>query len=207
MTTWSLLHEDTFNRANAELNGATMSDGVGAWTAASGNGVFSVSSNQLFSNAGSWSNVPVYDSVMSAVDKQAAEVTVVDSTISAFGGGGPVTRWTGGGSPGTYYYVMRQTTTTLRLYRASGSFPGTQIGSWTQSTSPGDVIRLESDGSSHEVFVNGVSVGTATDSTYSTGVCGVWQAFSQRYDLFRCYIESVAGGSDFPFALYYGGLV
>jgi len=179
MPSWSLLHHDDFSGGTSEIDGSTMSDGVGAWTVRGGTGIVSRSSGTAVSAAGSWSQVPYYDSVMpGTTGDQAAEVTFTDAGAS----GGPVTRWDGS----NFYYASRGASSTT-LYYGAGSYPGTSLGSWSHSPTSTDVLRLESVGSTHEVFMNGSSLGSVSDSAVATGRCGVWQAFSQNVGDFKDY--------------------
>jgi hypothetical protein len=41
----------------------------------------------------------------------------------------------------------------------------------------GDIIKLQISGNTLELFINGVSQGTRTDSQFSSGVPGVWTFF------------------------------
>lgn len=181
---WATLHADTFNRANAELNGATMSDASGTWVSEGGNSIWSVSSNQALSVANTWGSVVLYDSAMSSSQgDQYAQVVLVGASggVSAFGGGGPVVRY----STGAFYYVMRYATQ-LVLYKAAGSYPGTALATYTVTAAAGDVLRLEAVGGALEVFLNGVSQGSpVSDSSYTTGRAAIWQAFTQIVDTFE----------------------
>ena len=64
----------------------------------------------------------------------------------------------------------------IRLYRAddTGTIAFTQLGAnFTPTAVAGDILRLESDGSTHTCKKNGVSQGTRTDATYATGQPGL----------------------------------
>lgn len=186
---WVLLHEDDFSGGTAEINGSTMSDGVGTWTVRGGNGIVARSSGEAVSNAGSWTDVPYYDAVMSGTQEdQASEVEYVDTGS----GGGAMTRWNGS----EFYYMSRGGATTT-LYYGAGLFPGTSIGAWAHTAAAGEVGRLESVGSDHEVFFDGVSLGSASDATVASGRSGIWQAFGHRCDNFKDFVPGtppVTGG-------------
>lgn len=182
-----LNNSDTFNRSNRELIGDTGSDGSLVWASRDNTtGVHAIVSNQYNSGAGSWSNVPMYNSTMSASQgDQAAEITLVSNTFS----GGPVVRY----SSGTYYYIGSITSTSLVIYAASTGYPGTTLATLTGLTiNNTSVIKLEAVGSTLTAYVDGSSVGSATDSNYTAGRCGVWNAFSQTCDTYNDYIPASA---------------
>lgn len=185
-----LNNSDTFNRSNRELIGDTMSDGSGVWASRdNATGVHAIVSNQYNSGAGSWSNVPMYNSTMSASQgDQAAEITLVSNTFS----GGPAIRY----SSGTYYYIGAITSTSLSIYAASSGYPGTVLATLTGLTiNNTSVIKLEGIGSTLTAYVDGSSVGSATDSNYTAGRCGIWNAFSQTCDAYNDYIPASAAPS------------
>lgn len=180
-----LNNSDTFNRSNGEIVGSTMSDNMGVWASRDNTtGVHSIVSNQYNSGAGSWSNVPLYNTNMSATQgDQAAEITLVSNTFS----GGPVVRY----SSGTYYYIGAITSTSLVIYAASTGYPGTVLATLTGLTiNNTSVIKLEAIGSTLTAYVDGSSVGSATDSNYTAGRCGIWNAFSQTCDSYNDYIPA-----------------
>lgn len=179
---------DTFVRANSELVGATMSDGIGAWSSNDAvTGIHSVSSNQYLSTAGSWNNVPLFNTNMSATEgDQAAEVKI----LSLSNAGGPTVRYSSGP---TYYYVANVTATGCVVRRAAGSYPGSDILTLTGKTiAVNDLIKLEAIGSTLTVYINGASIGSVTDATYATGRCGIWNAFSQYWGDYQDYITGAA---------------
>lgn len=186
----TLYNSDTFNRSNGEIVGSTMSDGSGAWSSRdTTTGVHSVVSNQYNSGAGSWSNVPIFNTNMSSSQgDQAAEITLVSNSFS----GGPAVRY----SSGTYYYIGSITSTSLAIYAASTGYPGTVLATLTGLTiNNTSVIKLEAVGSTLTAYVDGSSVGSATDSNYATGRCGIWNAFSQTCDSYNDYIPASAAPS------------
>lgn len=181
---WSLNASDDFSGAS-EVNGSGMTSGTGTWTVPGGNGVYSRSSGQLGSNAGSWSQVPAYNSALpESTTDQASEIRFVDASAT----GGPVTRRTASG----YYYVSRGGGTTT-LYQAGGSYPGTAIGSASHTATSNELCRLQSVANNHEVLYDGVSLFSATDSTHTAGRPGVWLAFSQWMDDYADYLPASGG--------------
>lgn len=182
-TTWQLQNSDTFNRSNRELIGDTMSDGSGVWASRDNvTGVHSVTSNQYFSGAGSWNNVPVYNTTMSSTQgDQASEVTYKGST-----NGGPVVRYASGA-----YYYLNVSGSSFTIYYATTGYPGTVVGTVSETTATGDVVRLEAVGTTLTAYENGVSKLSVTDSNLSTGRSGIWLAFSAYYDDYNDYIPQV----------------
>ena len=83
-------------------------------------------------------------------------------------------------SDGSNYYMLRRNTgSSNELYkRVAGSF--TKLADWTLTTSPGDTFKLEATGTTLEGFVNGVSLGSTTDSAHSTGEAGLYSTSTGR---------------------------
>lgn len=183
----TLLHQDIFNRADSDLSGSTMSDGLGAWTdhpvAA---GKFQVTSNKATATA----ETVTVDSAMSAVDIQKAEVSLFDSDS------GVIIRWAAGaGGMGNFYLAYDFNG---NIYYYDGSFHSiASPGSWSPSS--GDVITLEGNGTSLDLHLNGISKATATDATYATGICGMYGGGSHTTSLdnFKDYVDS-GGGTVVP---------
>lgn len=182
---------DNFNRANSELVGATMSDGVNVWGSNdSTTGVYSVSSNQCYSGAGSWSNIPLYNSSMSvSTTDQAAEIKIVSTAYTA----GPVVRSTRVGGTGGFYYIQIGGTSSLTIYYATTGYPGTVLGVISTTIANGDIVKLEAIGTTLTVYINGASVGSVTDSNLSAGRCGIWNAFGYYCDDYNDYTQAIIG--------------
>lgn len=186
----SVYNTDTFIRANSEIVGATMSDGLGVWASRdNATGIHSVTSNKYFSSAGSWNNVPIFNTNMSSIQgDQAAEVKILSLTNA----GGPVVRY----SSGTYYYISGLSASTCSVINGAAGYPGTTIATFTGLTiAVNDLIKLEAIGTLITVYINGSAVGNVTDSAYSTGRCGIWAAFSQNWGTYTDYIPAVASNN------------
>lgn len=182
----TLLHADTFNRADSTLSGATFSDGLGAWTVVSG--AWEVVSNQGRSTTPTGDRI-AYDSAMSVVTDQRSEFTVISDDIGA------VCRWdAGGGGIGTFYLAYVGIGGGLALYYYNGSFNA--IGSGSGSVTAGDVVALDAVGTAITVRKNGTSTITATDSTYASGKCGMYGGGTgnRLFDDYNVYTEPAAGG-------------
>lgn len=97
---------------------------------------------------------------------------------------------TGGGQG---YLLESNAGINTRLWKVVGGDPrNTQLGSNGSAASAGDVLRLEADGSSLAAYINGVSVITATDSSYASGVSGMYQGGGAppQNDDFRAYDDA-----------------
>lgn len=77
-------------------------------------------------------------------------------------------------SDGTGYMLYCYTGSVLILHRLDGTIPFTEIHTFGASLSVGDTIGLSVSNSTFTVYQNGSTVGTWTDSTYSTGDPGIW---------------------------------
>jgi hypothetical protein len=80
--------------------------------------------------------------------------------------------------------------TIVRIYRQTGG-AFTQLQSLNSTFVPGDVLRFEAIGSSLVGYKNGVSVVSATDTTYTTGISGLYAdvgtTLLEVFDSFRAY--------------------
>jgi len=159
------LHQDSFNRADtSDIGGSTMSDGVGAWSSALYSGLFKIASNVIQQTGGNGTYCAYYDSAMSDVDVQRASLTISTWTQS-----GPFVRIkTSDGSGYTSISFFDAS-----LYRVDAG-TRTSLGTGSSPTG-GDIISCDASGSSISHLVNGSTrVGPVTDTTYSTGRCGVF---------------------------------
>lgn len=187
----TLLHSDNFNRSNAGLNGATMSDGVGTWADVSGAGSgAAVVGNQAV--MGTSSGAPnfvcfVVDSAMdvATTDQRADQVTQGTD-------GGPLARCSDGSNA---YYAYRGGTF-VDLYKIVA---GTS--SYLGSTGPGavangDTVALECVGTTIRILVNSVQKLSVTDSSLTAGRAGGYGGGSaaHAWDDFAVYTEPAAGG-------------
>lgn len=103
-------------------------------------------------------------------DDQYAEVTIGSTTPNC----GPATRLTVSGATGTGY-VVTATGANITLYRWNGNESYTSIAALGGSVTTGDVVRLESEGTTHRVYKNGTQVGSdQTNATYTTGSAGMF---------------------------------
>jgi hypothetical protein len=70
----------------------------------------------------------------------------------------------------------------------------TDIGNWTGTCSTGDTMKLEISGTTLTGYINGVSVGTASDSSLSTGNPGIWSFDDSGQELNDWEGGNVGGG-------------
>jgi hypothetical protein len=153
MTTYSA---DSFNRADSTTNlGST--DGAGtldplAWSQR--NGTWGISSNQGYTSAAASQSVATI-----ASGNANAEISV---TVAASGAAGIAFRWS---SSNNYWRAFNSGTSTFLEKRVAGS--NSSVGS-AAGAAVGDVLRVVCNGSSIEVFRNGVSIISTTDSFNST---------------------------------------
>lgn len=191
MPTFSTLHQDTFNRSNGSLNGSTMSDGLGTWASSVATAdVWDIVSNRAFGTNGT--DAGIWDSAMSAVDVQKAEATItIDDT-------GVIVRHNAGSTNfDAAYYMLYLYSGGLTLYIHNAGGAGfTSFGS-AGTASVGDTLALSADGNTLEWFVNGTSGGTTTDSTLTTGRCGLYGGGldSSEVDNFKDFVESSPSAS------------
>lgn len=146
----AVLFADDFNRSNSGTLG-------GNWTALASS--FSIVSNQAVCSSSAASTY--YNATNGPADGYIQTTVVTFSSPSNYLG--LVYRLDTSTFNG--YYLGMDTTGTL-LWRIDGGVP-TAMGSAYAAPSNGDVIRVEFNGSTHEVFYNGVSKGTRTDGTYT----------------------------------------
>lgn len=104
---------------------------------------------------------------------QYAEATLSDTSTSKFPG--VFTRIQSSSDGDSYFVEITESSSVLTLYRIddTGSLGFTQLGATFAITiAVPDDVRLESNGSTHEVFWNSVSLGTRSDATFTGGLPG-----------------------------------
>ena len=160
---------DDFNRSNENLT--VSSD----WTAVDGDATDAqVSSNQLVVQAGAGGYSAAYATAPSS-DNYYIQWNFVSATNSSgenrvgFAG-----RASGGVFTGDGYWVRWDSAASSLLVVEKSSGSDTTIITGSSTPADGDLIRLEMDGTSIELFVDGSSVGSATDSTHTTGDTRLW---------------------------------
>jgi hypothetical protein len=161
---------DNFNRADGAL-GSNWSAGP------------SFTAPTIVSNVGSSANDSAWHvahwntSVNTFVNDQYSEATVLDgSAVTTFAG--VIVRHQPSTSSGYFAFPNGGS---IKLYRLdSGSF--NLLNTLGSGITDGSVIRLEITGTTLNVKVNGTSVGTFTDTNYSSGSPGIASYSSGRLD-------------------------
>ncbi len=161
----STLATDDFNRADADPIG-------GSWTTASSN-----SAMKIVSNACQPSSLPAdcgaYYNAISWPDDQYSQCKITVNDTASGSGPGVYVRLASGAF--TCYRAVASHATTNNVELAK-FVAGAHTAIWqrTQSFTDGDTLRLEVQGTTLRVFINGVQVGAdATDSSVTTGNAGV----------------------------------
>lgn len=162
---------DTFDRTNASPMSLTASDGVSTWVSSPGvSADCDIISNELFRTGSTYGMAMISSPTFAA--NQSAEVTI-GSVVT----GGAAAVRIQSASNASCYYLRTSSTTAIRIYRLddTGTLAATLLGAsiTTATLVTGDVIKLTVNGTTLEAFLNGVSQGTRTDSTYSAGQPGV----------------------------------
>ncbi len=99
------------------------------------------------------------------------------------------------GMPGGTGYGLRRTPTAYELRRL-GDGPGLLASLTAPAPSPGDVIRIEAQGSIIRALLSGSVILTATDSQFDSGSTGV--AFAPQSAVPAAFLESWGAGSLAP---------
>ena len=160
---------DNFNRASIGANWTDQDGGIiidTTSTKATGSVILGAFGNAAFWNA-------------DAFPANQYCQCVLHEGIAGSINGGPTTRASGTGS-GTQFYLAAFTDSTAKLYLyQSGAFTVLQDLASSASIGGLDLIRLESNGTTHKVFKNGVQVGTdQTDATLASGAAGIYHYLS-----------------------------
>ena len=150
---------DDFNRANGGLGANWTNDGGvgGTWQIVSNAAVGGLVDNN---EARATYTADTFE------NNQYAEITVTAIPSSDGPGGGPSIRMASNTAGG---YSVYATTTTLYLSEAGGP----DLDTYSHTLAPGDVIRIESSGTSITGLLNGSPVLSGTDGTYTTGYPGL----------------------------------
>lgn len=173
---------DNFNRPDGPLGSN--------WLNSSTFPGIAIASNQAVNSASTWAISFVNPAVHTFAADQYAEVKYVSGSFA-----GPVVRWQYPVSESGYFcFVNPPAGGGIYVYRIdNGGFVG--LGSWGSAV-PGDTIRLAVSGSTLGLFVNGVSVISLTDATYTGGSPGI-AAYNSIVDDF----QAASGGGPTDAAL------
>lgn len=171
----TLVFTDTFNRADADPMSTTASGG-GTWT--SGEGSFDdcvIVSNTLGGKGVSGARVLTTNSGGSFNNDQACYGTFAAAGVKE--DKGVMTRITST-TIGAGYLAFADDSTHVQIYIVAdaGSIVATPLGAAFTVTAlvAGDILGLSSVGTTHTAYINGVSIGSRTDATLSSGSIGVY---------------------------------
>lgn len=119
--------------------------------------------------------------------KQAAAVGVQE--VNGFPA--PCVRCAWDGSNLTGYAVLWNGATDFELYKFTGSGTTTSLLTSSAGTLDNfDNLRLEADGSTLTVLKNSVQQFQHTDSSYATGIAGIWSNIDNCATVFEAYDEA-----------------
>src|SRR5580765_3407619 len=154
------LSTDTFNRTNNTSSLGT-TDGAGSldpltWTQSTG-------TMGIISNTAYASSIPG-SRCFATVDLGTADVDA-SVTISTIGQSGLLFRW----SDSTHFWIWIAISTSSFLFKFDPGAGYTQVGTTQTGAANGDVMRVVANGSAIEVFRNGTSKITTTDSYAASG--------------------------------------
>ena len=157
----AILAVDNFQRANGPL-GAN-------WTAQTGNAL-SISSDTVIGAAGFVSS---YYNATTPPANQFGQLTLVTApTGSDFWG--PTLRMTA--SSTSVGYMFYAAATQYGIWIATGTGAGSVLATFSQQPVNGDIIKGVISGTTLKMYVNGISIITYSDSTYSSGSAGIYGA-------------------------------
>jgi hypothetical protein len=88
---------------------------------------------------------------------------------------GPAVRIQTGAVQQNFYYAKIDNTVSISIKKnVNGSFSTIGASFTVPALQSTDIIKLSAVGTTLELFVNGVSQGTRTDSDFTSGVPGIW---------------------------------
>jgi hypothetical protein len=120
---------------------------------------------------------------LSEVD-QASEATLLDADS------GVTTRHQGAG--GSLFYLAYYDGGSATLYRSNGGGSFTELEATGESFTDGQTMQCRSVADFHQVWIDGVAVGSgATDATYTAGAIGIYgpSGTGKRYEDYVGYLE------------------
>ncbi len=161
---------DGFTRSNED----PLSDG-GAWTnGITGYGNMRVNTNQATASTSNGLAIVTTPS-FSSYANQSSTITLTSSTSNV----AAILRYD---TSGNGYVCYLNDPVTIRVYRVTAA-AGTQLGAdfTITSVSGGDTIGMSISGTTLTVYRNGVSQGTRTDATWSTGAPGIYAGSSSSF--------------------------
>jgi hypothetical protein len=152
----SLPASDNFNRADGSL-------ATGNWTASSGS--WDIVSNVARPNGNGSTPDLLYWNADSFADDQYAQFVFQAHGTNDYMG--PACRVTSGGNG---YGFLQDNNSIRKIVSGVDSSLGTVTATWSVN----DVVKMTCVGTTIEIFQNGVSVGSLTDATFTSGSAGVY---------------------------------
>jgi hypothetical protein len=159
---------DNFDRADAGTLGAN-------WTQLAG--TLTIASNRSQQTGGFWA-VAIW-----APDAFPPDQWSEAKVFNNYPGVGTRLASDGGAAFVGYAVEVNHLSGNVALLRWDGGFSQTNIGNFPgEAGADGDTFRLESIGSTHTVYHNGVAIGFAVDATYATGQVGLYSQDGGTHD-------------------------
>jgi hypothetical protein len=134
--------------------------------------------------------VPFCRNTTTLENKQAAEINILVVET-----GGVFTRMSNAGGVDGYRVLDRKAPFLDRYIYRYDNGTATQLATDGNYHASNDLIRLESDGSTHTALINGSTPLQTTDATYDSGQAGLsWENGYVLVDAFRAYDEAAVAG-------------
>jgi hypothetical protein len=195
---WVLEANDDFTASNGtSLHGRTMSDGTSTWGSPT-NGTWEINFNA--GNCSGAADACIVATSMTAVGPQRTAAKITHSGL------GVVVRHNGTmTNAGATFYGLFIVSSKAGIWRRDAGSSTQLIDYGASSWASGDIMMIEADGDQIKAYRNGSSMGSAqTDSTYTTGVGGMWGgSVGVEFDDFEIYVQEAA----IPFFGGIGGVV
>lgn len=154
---------DNFNRADENPLGN------GVWTTGTGMSSLQIVSNKVTAVSNTTHSLEYYTGATFA-SNQYSQATSLNGPSAVFSG--LAIRWSG--NSGYFVQIDMTSGTNTSYFQRWDSGSQTTVGSFSYAYAQNDVWKLEASGNTITFYVNGVSKGSITDSTYSSGSPGIW---------------------------------
>jgi pectate lyase len=165
-----LLYQDSFDRADGDIDGSTLSGGTGTWDVITPD--VTIATNRATTTLPSGSALAVVGD-MTPVGDQRVSAKITNGIVEI------VARYSVGG-----FYTVYPSSGAIHLY-SSGTGG---IGDSAAATfADGDTIDLECIGTTIKGYVNGVEVVSATNADHASGIAGVSPTNAAYANDFKVY--------------------
>lgn len=183
------LASDSFDRADADLDGSSTEVGGFTWDSSNESTAnpWTIVGNEARTTGVGDENVAFLSDMTNTADVTVSETTTGTSSFL----NGPCGRL--GATPYDDYYLFEGRSTKSNLRKGVAGVV-TQLGSNGGVVGTFDVLKLDLAGTSLEGFLNGGSEVTATDSAHSTGKVGIMARAGGSYDFNNFLYEGTASG-------------